>query len=60
MLFIEKDPVFIMGQATGLFIYARNLYFINKHNKIDLNLGNLLKSVKMFFKDLIKLITKKK
>ena len=56
----RKDPVFIMGQATGLFIYARNLYFINKHNKIDLNLGNLLKSVKMFFKDLIKLITKKK
>ena len=28
----RKDPVFIMGQATGLFIYARNLYFINKQN----------------------------
>lgn len=22
------DPVFIIGQATGLFIYARNIYFI--------------------------------
>ena len=24
----RRDPVFIVGQATGLFIYARNLYFI--------------------------------
>lgn len=24
----RKDPVFIVGQAAGLFIYARNLYFI--------------------------------
>ena len=24
------DPVFILGQATGLFVYARNLYFIHK------------------------------
>jgi len=22
------DPVFIIGQAAGLFVYARNLYFI--------------------------------
>ena len=22
------DPVFILGQATGLVIYARNIYFI--------------------------------
>ena len=22
------DPVFILGQAAGLFVYARNLYFI--------------------------------
>lgn len=22
------DPVFILGQATGIFIYSRNLYFI--------------------------------
>ncbi len=24
----RKDPVFIMGQGAGLFIYARNLYFV--------------------------------
>ncbi len=26
----RQDPVFIIGQSTGLFIYARNLYFIRK------------------------------
>jgi lipid-A-disaccharide synthase-like uncharacterized protein len=26
----RKDPVFIAGQALGLFIYARNLYFIHR------------------------------
>ncbi len=25
------DPVFIVGQAAGLFVYARNLYFIRQH-----------------------------
>lgn len=24
----RRDPVFILGQATGLFIYIRNLWFI--------------------------------
>jgi lipid-A-disaccharide synthase-like uncharacterized protein len=24
------DPVFIIGQATGLFVYLRNLYFIHR------------------------------
>jgi lipid-A-disaccharide synthase-like uncharacterized protein len=24
------DPVFILGQSTGVFIYARNLYFIHR------------------------------
>lgn len=24
----RMDPVFIVGQATGLFIYTRNIYFI--------------------------------
>lgn len=24
----RNDPVFILGQATGLFIYVRNLWFI--------------------------------
>lgn len=26
----RQDPVFIIGQSTGLFIYARNLYFLRK------------------------------
>ena len=34
MLFVyaiyRADPVFILGQGTGLFIYARNLYFIRR------------------------------
>jgi lipid-A-disaccharide synthase-like uncharacterized protein len=24
----RRDPVFILGQAAGLFVYARNLYFV--------------------------------
>ncbi|MDO8842887.1 lipid-A-disaccharide synthase N-terminal domain-containing protein [Methylicorpusculum sp.] len=24
----KQDPVFIIGQASGLFIYLRNLYFV--------------------------------
>ena len=56
----RKDPVFIMGQATGLFIYARNLYFINKQHKISLDFGSILKKVRTFFQDLLDLIRKKK
>ena len=26
----RKDPVFILGQSLGVFIYARNLYLIKK------------------------------
>ena len=26
----RRDPVFILGQAAGLFVYARNLYFIHR------------------------------
>lgn len=31
----RQDPVFILGQASGLLIYARNLYFVfnEKANK---------------------------
>lgn len=29
----RRDPVFIVGQASGLFIYTRNLYFIFKERK---------------------------
>jgi lipid-A-disaccharide synthase-like uncharacterized protein len=28
------DPVFIVGQATGLVIYARNLYFIGQEQQL--------------------------
>jgi lipid-A-disaccharide synthase-like uncharacterized protein len=32
----RQDPVFIVGQAGGLFIYSRNLYFIYiNHNRQD-------------------------
>ena len=24
----RRDPVFILGQASGLFIYSRNIYFV--------------------------------
>jgi lipid-A-disaccharide synthase-like uncharacterized protein len=33
----RKDPVFIVGQLTGLFIYLRNLYFVIYEQK-NLNL----------------------
>jgi lipid-A-disaccharide synthase-like uncharacterized protein len=26
----RHDPVFVAGQAAGLFVYARNLYFIHR------------------------------
>jgi lipid-A-disaccharide synthase-like uncharacterized protein len=26
----RNDPVFILGQATGIFIYTRNLWFIHR------------------------------
>ncbi|ARG97904.1 lipid-A-disaccharide synthase N-terminal domain-containing protein [Legionella micdadei] len=26
----KRDPVFILGQSTGVFIYARNLYLIHR------------------------------
>jgi lipid-A-disaccharide synthase-like uncharacterized protein len=29
----RKDPVFIVGQASGLFIYSRNLYLIYRERK---------------------------
>jgi lipid-A-disaccharide synthase-like uncharacterized protein len=30
----RQDPVFIVGQLTGLFIYFRNLYFVVHERKI--------------------------
>ena len=29
----KQDPVFIIGQSTGLIIYSRNLYFITRERK---------------------------
>lgn len=33
----RQDPVFILGQGLGLFIYLRNIYFVRKtrHEKIS-------------------------
>ena len=42
----RKDPVFILGQSAGLLIYARNIYFIRKQNKIKFS---FLKFKKKFF-----------
>ncbi len=28
----RRDPVFMLGQATGLLIYGRNLWFVRKGN----------------------------
>ena len=56
----RKDPVFIMGQAMGLLIYARNIYFINKQNKIHIGIKIIFKNVKIFFRDVTELLTRKK
>lgn len=32
----RKDPVFILGQSLGFFIYARNLWFIRKETQEQL------------------------
>jgi len=29
------DPVFMLGQGTGLIIYGRNIYFIRSHRKSE-------------------------
>jgi lipid-A-disaccharide synthase-like uncharacterized protein len=29
----RKDPVFIVGQAFGVFVYLRNLYFVTRDRK---------------------------
>lgn len=30
----RKDPVFILGQSMGIFIYSRNLYLIYREKKM--------------------------
>jgi len=29
----KRDPVFILGQSTGLFVYLRNLYFLKRESQ---------------------------
>ncbi len=31
----KGDPVFIVGQGAGLFIYSRNLYFVHRQRRQD-------------------------
>lgn len=31
----RRDPVFIVGQTTGFFIYLRNLYFIRRESAAE-------------------------
>lgn len=33
----KRDPVFIIGQFSGVFIYSRNLYLISRERKARLN-----------------------
>ena len=35
----REDPVFIAGQAAGLFIYARNLWFIRRERRAPVQAG---------------------
>jgi lipid-A-disaccharide synthase-like uncharacterized protein len=32
----RRDPVFVLGQAAGLVVYARNLYLIGRQRKLQL------------------------
>lgn len=36
----RQDPVIILGQCTGLFIYLRNLYFVHRNRHADLDVPN--------------------
>ncbi len=37
---LRLDPVFMLGQGLGLFIYSRNIFFIRRANK-ERDKGNL-------------------
>ncbi|MDO5572034.1 MAG: lipid-A-disaccharide synthase N-terminal domain-containing protein [Bacteroidales bacterium] len=34
----RKDPVLMLGQGTGLFVYSRNLFILKKSNKLLTNI----------------------
>tara|TARA_B100000941_G_C28115125_1_gene355225 strand:+ start:80 stop:418 length:339 start_codon:yes stop_codon:yes gene_type:complete len=54
----RKDPVFILGQSAGLLIYGRNLYFINKQNKLHFSSQEIKKSFVDFLGKVKKLFSK--
>lgn len=56
----RKDPVFILGQSAGLLIYARNIYFINKQNKLNLSLKELKKNFFDFVSKIKSLFNRKR
>jgi lipid-A-disaccharide synthase-like uncharacterized protein len=31
----QQEPVFILGQLPGVFVYSRNLYFIHKRKQMN-------------------------
>jgi lipid-A-disaccharide synthase-like uncharacterized protein len=33
----RRDPVFILGQATGVFVYLRNVYFVRRQRAQELS-----------------------
>ena len=35
----RRDPVFILGQGLGVFIYLRNLYFVLRERKAKVAVG---------------------
>jgi lipid-A-disaccharide synthase-like uncharacterized protein len=35
----RRDPVFILGQCTGVFIYSRNLHLVYKERRQEANAG---------------------
>lgn len=39
----KQDPVFILGQSTGVFIYARNLFLIYRERSSRLSKSNVVK-----------------
>lgn len=40
----KQDPVFIIGQLSGLFIYGRNLYFIRRAEALSEKYDHLPRS----------------
>ncbi|MFC3907847.1 lipid-A-disaccharide synthase N-terminal domain-containing protein [Legionella dresdenensis] len=35
----KRDPVFIIGQVSGIFIYSRNLYLINRERAAHMKIA---------------------